>query len=209
MTLQLPLVYDPLPEAFGEKRRRRLTPHFDEMKQALLSYPLSPSENNIIESAFQPNSPIKSIDMLYSLFLKKITNPEHAELRNRILSSVMVGTFRSGWAILPVPYYVISPIRDQIGQETGVKPSVPAWGSHITVIQGDRQTPSAVLERPNRWRYKDKEIFEVEVDTTIRKTGHSYYFLCVKSPQLEELRKDLSLSPTPLKGFHITIGRIQ
>jgi hypothetical protein len=75
----------------------------------------------------------------------------------------------------------------------------PVWGTHISVIRGERVDPKL-------WRMDENKILEFEYDGGVRDNGE-YYWLRVDCPYLFDLREKLGLSREPKFGFHLTIGR--
>lgn len=76
----------------------------------------------------------------------------------------------------------------------------PVWGTHISVIRGER-VPNHKL-----WRLNDHKIIEFDYEAGVLDNGE-YYWLKVVCPELEELREAYGLSKQPQFGFHLTIGR--
>jgi hypothetical protein len=196
--ISLPLTYDPLPLAFGEKKRRRLIPYSEEIISTLsisdITLPLTAS----------------SADYLYDSLVyaknKYPTDTEITSLYERVTNDLLIGQVRKGWAIIKVPYPLISVHRSSI--KTKPLPSIPTWGPHITVVQGERQAYGQPIEIPSQWGYKAGCQFMLSIDWTLRQTKRHYYFN-VTSPELETLREEIGLPRLPDVGFHLTLGRKQ
>lgn len=84
--------------------------------------------------------------------------------------------------------------------ERGGKLTRPVWGTHISVIRGER-VPNHKL-----WRLKDNKLVEFNYEAGVLDNGE-YYWLKVVCPELEDLREKYGLSRQPQFGFHLTIGR--
>ncbi len=76
----------------------------------------------------------------------------------------------------------------------------PVWGTHISVIRGER-VPNHKL-----WRLNENKIIEFNYEAGVLDNGE-YYWLKVVCPELEDLRAQYGLSRYPKFGFHLTIGR--
>jgi len=86
------------------------------------------------------------------------------------------------------------------GERTG-KLTRPVWGTHISVIRGER------LPKPDLWRLDEGKIIEFEYEGGVIDNGE-YYWLKVKCPYLLDLREKYGLAREPRFGLHLTIGRV-
>ncbi len=85
------------------------------------------------------------------------------------------------------------------GEKTG-KLTRPVWGTHISVIRGER------IPRFDLWGLDANKIVDFEYEGGVQSNGE-YYWLKVTCPYLSELRVRYELPPYPRFGFHLTIGR--
>jgi hypothetical protein len=75
----------------------------------------------------------------------------------------------------------------------------PVWGTHISVIRGEKVDPKL-------WKLNDGKIINFEYEGGVQDNGE-YYWLKVKCDYLLDLRESLGLSRVPRFGLHLTIGR--
>jgi len=80
------------------------------------------------------------------------------------------------------------------------KLSRPVWGTHISVIRGEK------IPNHNLWKMDEGKIIKFEYEPGVIDNGE-YYWLKVKCDYLSELREKYGLSGRPKFGFHLTIGR--
>lgn len=76
----------------------------------------------------------------------------------------------------------------------------PVWGTHISVIRGER------VPNYNLWRLDENKLIEFEYEGGVQDNGE-YYWLKVKCQSLGDLREKYGLPRDPRFGFHLTIGR--
>jgi hypothetical protein len=83
----------------------------------------------------------------------------------------------------------------------GVDINTSAWGSHVSIVRGERPA------NQDAWRkYQGKRVwFEYSPENVHGRFG--YWWIEVRSPELERIRVELGLKPQPKKPFHITIGK--
>lgn len=84
------------------------------------------------------------------------------------------------------------------GERTG-KLTRPVWGTHISVIRGEKIDPKL-------WRMDEGKIIEFEYQGGVV-DNKEYYWLKVACPYLGDLREKMNLPREPRFGFHLTIGR--
>lgn len=84
--------------------------------------------------------------------------------------------------------------------DRSIKLTRPVWGTHISVIRGER-IPNSTL-----WRIDENKIIEFEYCGGVIDNGE-YYWLKVNCPYLGDLREKLGLPREPRFGFHLTVGR--
>jgi hypothetical protein len=83
---------------------------------------------------------------------------------------------------------------------------LPAWGAHISVVRGEKPRDDLA----QLWKKYHNERIPFTYDNFIKwapdnKNGGHYFWLVVKAPKLEMIRKELEL---PVGwNLHITIGR--
>lgn len=94
----------------------------------------------------------------------------------------------------------------------GVKMCGSAWGSHISVIRGEKPRKNL-----NRWKAYENLKIEFEYFPETLSTNTKHWWMQIKSKQLEEIRKEFGLTPQPtyfdkfskkveINPFHLTIG---
>ena len=74
------------------------------------------------------------------------------------------------------------------------------WGTHISVVRGERDRP-----KTGWWGSNDGEIVDFEYSETVEGDG-TYFWLPVRSQKLAEIRVGYGLSPEPYFPFHLTLG---
>lgn len=93
----------------------------------------------------------------------------------------------------------------------GVKTIKSVWGSHISVIRGERPKDISLWQK-----YENKKIF-FEYDPQYINTNKKHWWIRITSPELEEVRLELGLTPQPMflhrqtgeqrvNPFHLTLG---
>jgi hypothetical protein len=90
------------------------------------------------------------------------------------------------------------------------KTSPSAWGPHVSVIRGEKPLDLTAWKK-----YQDERV-EFTYDPRYINTNGRHWWFRVKSPRLEEIRKELGLTPQPtfidyhgntrVNPFHFTIG---
>lgn len=99
-----------------------------------------------------------------------------------------------------------------VNKKYGIELIKPAWGSHISIIQGEE----AEISKNNKYwkKYEGKEIkiyyypyprYSGDTDNKYGSNAGRFWFLSVESYFFNELRNELSLSN--IKTPHLTIGR--
>lgn len=86
------------------------------------------------------------------------------------------------------------------GEKTG-KLTRSVWGAHISWLRNEN-IPNYKL-----WPIDENRIIEFEYEPGVLDNSE-YFWLKVKCPRLEEIRKLYGLHPYPKFGYHLTIGRI-
>ena len=113
------------------------------------------------------------------------------------------------WCVLNFDPEITRYYRRVLEQETGLKLCKPSWGTHASIIRGEKPWP----DQMDLWKKYDGQEIEIEYSGLIRQTGDttgwdrpdSYWFIEVKSEFLINIRKELNL-PCNFK-LHCTIGR--
>jgi hypothetical protein len=73
-------------------------------------------------------------------------------------------------------------------------------GSHISVIKGEKPT------NPELWKKYHKKQIEFSYSNEVF-SNDTYWWLLVKSDEIEHIRIELGLPPKANMNFHLTIGR--
>lgn len=76
----------------------------------------------------------------------------------------------------------------------------PVWGTHISVIRGER------IPNNHLWGLDSNKIVDFEYVGGVQ-DNKEYYWLKALCPYLSELRIKYGLDKEPKFGFHLTIGR--
>jgi hypothetical protein len=118
-------------------------------------------------------------------------------------------------------------------RQRGIKLTGSAWGPHVSVIRGNydfvntagyhdmnyEQAVEAFHKREQLWRkHQDKKIW-FEYNPKYLNTNGKHWWIRAVSPQLEEIRMELGLTPQPIyfhrnsqtwrvNPFHLTIGHM-
>lgn len=129
-----------------------------------------------------------------------IYNPERGNLKKK----------PDWWCVIETDEEITRYYRWWTEKELGIKLCKPSWGSHISIIRGEKPWPDQMY----LWnKYNGLEVeFEychnvrISGDTTGGDRPDCYYFIDVKCDIGIEIRKELNL---PFNfGLHMTIGRI-
>lgn len=75
----------------------------------------------------------------------------------------------------------------------------PVWGTHISIIRGERVDLKL-------WGLDANKLIEFEYEGGVLDNGE-YYWLKAKCDYLSDLREKYGLTRDPKFGFHLTIGR--
>lgn len=78
----------------------------------------------------------------------------------------------------------------------------PMYGLHCTIIKGDEFISN---EKIHIWNKHQGMQIQIELDESSLKSHWKFWSLEVKSPELEDLRKEFGLNI--YHNFHVTIGR--
>ena len=113
------------------------------------------------------------------------------------------------WAILHIDEDISRYYRWWLERETGLKLHKPSWGTHVSILRGEKPWPDMM----HLWKKYDGMEVEIEYSGNIRQAGDttgwdrpdSYWFIDVKSDFLIDIRKEQNL-PCTFK-LHCTIGR--
>ena len=84
----------------------------------------------------------------------------------------------------------------------GIDIDVPAWQTHVTVCDGSNIDPELYKRF---WKKYQGQRLEFEYNIEVYKFAR-FYALRVRSPFLDQIRKELGLKPN--YPFHITVGSI-
>lgn len=95
--------------------------------------------------------------------------------------------------------------------QRGVKLTKSVWGTHVSVVRGEEPQDKRL------WKKYENRKIHFEYDPEYLNTNTKHWWIRVFSPELESLRLELGLTPTPMafnprqnswnpSPFHITIG---
>lgn len=93
----------------------------------------------------------------------------------------------------------------------GVRTIRSAWGSHVSVIRGEKP------ENPDFWQKYENRKIKFEFNPEYISTNGKHWWVKVFSPELESIRMELGLTPQPMffhrqskeqrvNPFHLTLG---
>lgn len=113
------------------------------------------------------------------------------------------------WCILHTDNEITRYYRYWVYKRYGIKLCKPSWGSHISVIRGEKPWP----DQHHLWNKYNGLEFEFEYSHNVRQSGDttgfdrpdSYWFVDIKCDDLINIRKELNLKYD--YGLHMTIGR--
>jgi len=97
--------------------------------------------------------------------------------------------------------------------QKGVKLTRSAWGSHISVLRGEKPDDGRL------WKKHERKKIWFEYDPRYLNTNGKHWWVRIKSPQLEKIRTEMGLTPQPtfyhrdsretrVNPFHLTIGHM-
>lgn len=104
--------------------------------------------------------------------------------------------------VLEVPDNVGVYYRHWLYRRFGIKISPPAYGCHVTVLDGRQPVKK---EHIAAWKKHAGKVIEIEYTPEVYRQW-LFWCLPVVSPELDEIRKELGFSTA--KPLHITIGRM-
>jgi len=107
--------------------------------------------------------------------------------------------FRSWWACADVPWSVGNYYRYWVKRELGIHLNTPCWKEHVSVVRGEEP------KKPWNWKKREGQKVTIFYSHEI-KMNDTYAWLSVESKELEEIRVELGLSPTPKVAYHLTFG---
>lgn len=163
----------------------------------LTDYIQDPHQNNPKRSLESRKDFIQRV--IFVGYLATPSSPAMQVLIKDLYEEDLILTRRSKWwAILDIPAEIVDEARKDL-YDSGIKTSPSLWGPHCTVIRGEPFTGGP----PEGTEYN------ILVGDKIRHNKDGYFWLDVKSEELETLRTDLNLPPRPSPPFHITIGKRQ
>lgn len=110
------------------------------------------------------------------------------------------------WCVLQLPNDLVRYYQYFIIKEKHLDIKMPAWGSHISIIRGEKPD----REHRDLWKKYHKKKFSIRFKPYIeeikdKKKPGSFYVITVESPELMKIREELGLSVH--RDFHLTIGR--
>lgn len=115
-------------------------------------------------------------------------------------------------------YYAAQVVANPVAfGETHIDLIAPSWGSHISVVRGEKPRDSL----KHLWKKYNGEKIEFEYEINIRRSGDAtpgfvlehFWFINVWCDKLNEIRRELGLKTRYDDGrpfhYHLTVGRIR
>lgn len=114
------------------------------------------------------------------------------------------------WCIVHIDPEISRYMRYWLEKDSGLKIAMPSWGTHVSVIRGEKPTEEMMY----LWKKYDGEEVEIEYSINVRQSGDTtgfdrpdcYWFIDVKCPFLIDIRKEFCYPYN--YGLHMTIGRV-
>jgi hypothetical protein len=78
-----------------------------------------------------------------------------------------------------------------------------AWGPHVTLVRGEHPTSQGEI----LWGFRQNQQVNLWVDSDLKTNHRGYWWVDIKSKELNKYRKELGLNPRPTIQFHLTIGK--
>lgn len=112
------------------------------------------------------------------------------------------------WVVVNLDPEISRYFRYWVRKELNVDLHKPSWGTHVSVIRGEKPYP----DQMHLWKKYDGLEVEIEYSGNVRFSGdtthdrpENYWFVDVKCPFLIDIRKEYNM-PCSF-GLHMTIGR--
>jgi hypothetical protein len=112
--------------------------------------------------------------------------------------------YKNTWVVLECGRGIIDYYKYWVEFKKNFKLNTPLHGAHVTVVAGKYEDVSF---HPS-WKKYDGQIIKFQYDGFIKDDG-SYFWIEVKSEELERIRRELGLTSTPKWPFHLTIGNLK
>lgn len=107
------------------------------------------------------------------------------------------------WVIMECPKDIIEYYHHWITTVEGIKLNKPLFGAHISVVRGEEPP----IEFKEKWKQQNGKELAFAYKHEVENNGE-YWWLRVRCPALNELRKELGLNAEVEFDFHLTIGRV-
>lgn len=112
------------------------------------------------------------------------------------------------WCILKTDRAITDYYRWWVKKERWIELCKPSWGSHISIIRGEKPKPQLM----HLWKKYDGKRITFQYNHSVRFSGDTtgdrpstFWFLDIEAPELLAIREELEL-PSHWK-LHLTIGR--
>lgn len=107
------------------------------------------------------------------------------------------------WLIVETDKGIVDYYNYLISKRIGIKLLKPSWGSHISVIRGERIND----DFKHLWKQYDGIKLNFKYTNKID-FNEDYWWVNVECDELMKIREELGLSRRPFFGFHITVGKL-
>jgi hypothetical protein len=133
---------------------------------------------------------------------------EHRQYKFKSTGKIIYDPHRPGlrkkknwWCVVETDPDIVEYYRHQLEKELWIKTLPPSWGSHISIIRGERPPSS----KYHLWkRYHNQEV-EFEYTHTIHGNGE-FWWINVHCPLFKQIREEFDF-PSDW-GQHLTIAKV-
>jgi hypothetical protein len=108
---------------------------------------------------------------------------------------------RDWWCIVKAPEGLARYYKHQVDTNLGIQTTNAAWGSHISIIRGEKPRP----EKMHLWKKYDGNQITFVYTHNVYGNGE-HYWVNVWAPELTEIRKEFGLKHD--WGHHLTVAKV-
>lgn len=107
------------------------------------------------------------------------------------------------WLIVETDKGIVDYYNYMIQKRCGIKMLKPSWGSHISVVRGEKISQ----DYKHLWKAHNGKKIQFKYSNHVR-FNHEYWWVDVQSEELLDMREALGLRRKPIFSFHITVGKM-